>query len=101
MFNDIYGGKKILVTGFAGVKGSWLCLWLRRLGAEVIGYGHQPSTSPNHHDLLGIAVPDSGTNLLDYTRLSLVMADMQPDLIFHLASKTVVNLSFEQPREYF
>jgi len=101
MFNGIYEGKKILVTGHAGTKGSWLCLWLTRLGAEVIGYGHQPSTFPNHHDLLGIDVPDSGTNLLDYMGLSLVMADTKPDLIFHLASKTVVNLSFEQPREYF
>jgi CDP-glucose 4,6-dehydratase len=102
MFNDAYRGKRILVTGHAGVKGSWLCHWLCKLGAEVTGYGHHPSTAPNHHTLLGemIIPPDRG-DLLDLQQFRNFMSKVKPDLIFHLASKTVVNLSFEQPREYF
>jgi len=101
MFGDCYRGKKILVTGHAGTKGSWLCLWLKRLGAEVIGYGKPPSTQPNHYSLLGNTDVNENLNLLDYGLLAFVIKDSKPDLIFHLASKTVVNLSFEQPREYF
>jgi CDP-glucose 4,6-dehydratase len=95
MFNDAYRGKKVLVTGCAGLKGSWLCLWLKRLGAEVIGFGHIPS-GLSHHELVGGDWP--------HIQDTLCMDDMcgsEPDLIFHLASKTVVNLSFKYPREYF
>jgi CDP-glucose 4,6-dehydratase len=103
---DIYRGKTVLVTGACGTKGSWLCLWLRRLGAEVIGYGHQPNTEPNHYDLLTprterLCKTTYEMSLLDYGDISSVLQVNGPDLIFHLASKTVVNLSFEQPREYF
>lgn len=112
MFNDIYRGKKILVTGHCGTKGSWLCLWLKRLGCEVIGYGRPPSTEPNHFELLGNSIPGAiqlnkylwhgqGMDLRNLEFLSDMMESTEPDLIFHLASKTVVNLSFEQPREYF
>jgi CDP-glucose 4,6-dehydratase len=93
---DIYKGKTVLVTGACGIKGSWLCLWLKRLGAEVIGFGHIPGDFPNHHALIEGDPPQ--------IQDMVCMDDMygyEPDLIFHLASKTVVNLSFKQPREYF
>ena len=44
-------GKKIVITGHTGFKGSWLCKWLNHLGAEVFGYSLKPSTEPNHFDL--------------------------------------------------
>ena len=47
MFNNIYQGKKVLVTGHAGFKGAWLSLWLSKLGAQVIGYSLEPPTKPN------------------------------------------------------
>jgi CDP-glucose 4,6-dehydratase len=55
---DIFHGKSVLVTGHTGFKGSWLCLWLSKLGAKVHGYSLPPDTDPNHykeariHDLL-------------------------------------------------
>ena len=53
MFKAVYNGKRVLVTGHTGFKGSWLCLWLRELGADVAGYALPPLTDPNHFELLG------------------------------------------------
>jgi len=102
MFNDIYKGKKILVTGHGGFCGSWLCFWLRRLGAQVIGYGHHPRTSPNHHTLLGgeIITPGRG-ELLDFIQLQDAMKAAAPDLIIHTAAKAIVSRTFHEPRETF
>lgn len=47
MFNNIYKGKKVLVTGHTGFKGSWLTLWLNKLGAKVCGYSLEPNTEPS------------------------------------------------------
>ena len=47
IFDNIYNGKKILVTGHTGFKGGWLSLWLNELGAEVIGYSLKPPTKPS------------------------------------------------------
>jgi CDP-glucose 4,6-dehydratase len=100
--SDTYRGRKILVTGFAGVKGVWLCHWLKRLQADVIGMGRYPATTPNHYDLLGNEYhKDEMRDLRNYENVRFAIDSNKPDLIFHLASKTVVNLSFEQPREYF
>lgn len=52
MFNDIYRGKRVLVTGHSGFKGSWLTMWLGRLGAELCGVSLPPETEPNHFRLL-------------------------------------------------
>ena len=117
MFDGIYKGKRILVTGQCGFTGSWLCLWLRRLGAEVIGYGHLPRTKPNHFALLGGA--DRKTyyytsiageprqkivylgELLNNIMLHGTMQDAMPDLVIHLAAKAIVARTFTEPRETF
>ena len=54
MFNGAYAGRKVFVTGHTGFKGSWLCLWLRALGAEPVGLALAPETTPNHWNLLGL-----------------------------------------------
>lgn len=48
MFKNIYQGKRVLVTGHTGFKGSWLCIWLKELGAEVVGYSFDPPSEPNN-----------------------------------------------------
>jgi len=104
MFGNIYEGKKILVTGHCGFKGSWISLWLRRLGAEVIGYGHPPNTEPNHHDLLNPTCSEYlqyEYDLLTYLDLRSVVMNHKPDLIIHLAAKAVVARTFDEPRETF
>lgn len=103
IFNDIYRGKKVLVTGHAGFKGSWLCFWLKKLGAEVIGYGHAPHTELSHHYLLGNPPMDS-----EYSRLDLLnkhhlnsIMGLNPDLVIHLAAKAIVARTFRNPQETF
>ena len=54
MFNDIYKGKKVFLTGHTGFKGSWLTLWLKSLGAEVLGYSLEPNTNPSMFEELRI-----------------------------------------------
>jgi CDP-glucose 4,6-dehydratase len=100
MFGNIYEGKTVLVTGNAGFKGGWLCHWLRRLGATVIGYGHPPSTEPNHHTLLGNEKPFI-RDLLEWNMLKGTIEDAKPDLVIHLAAKSIVARTFDEPRETF
>ena len=57
-FGDAYRGRRILLTGHTGFKGSWLALWLTRLGAIVTGVALPPETSPNHWDLLGLDIAE-------------------------------------------
>jgi len=52
LFNRVYEGKTVLVTGHTGFKGSWLTLWLLTMGAKVIGYSLKPNTNPNHYELI-------------------------------------------------
>jgi CDP-glucose 4,6-dehydratase len=101
MYQDIYRGKRILVTGHCGFKGSWLVHWLKRLGAEVVGYGHPPNTEPNHFELLGHHSGGEGSDLRDIRFLLHVMREQRPDLILHLAAKAIVARTFEEPRETF
>ena len=100
MFDGIYEGKRVLVTGHAGFKGSWVCLWLKRLGAKVIGYGHPPNTEPNHHRLLG----NKGEGGMDLTKIGIlqdaIRAD-KPDLVIHLAAKAIVAKTFDEPQQTF
>jgi len=56
MFNNIYRGKRVLITGHTGFKGSWLVFWLNQLGAEILGYSLQPPTNPNHYELLKLVL---------------------------------------------
>ena len=104
MFNDIYRGKRVLVTGHAGFCGSWLCLWLERLGAKVIKYGHAPNTTPNHYTLLGNPVEPIGrlfADLLDKERLAYTIQQHKPNLVIHLAAKAILTRAFHEPQETF
>ena len=56
LFNNIYTGKKVLITGHTGFKGSWLAFWLTKMGADVTGYSLKPPTQPNHFELLDIKI---------------------------------------------
>ena len=96
---EIYEGKKVLVTGHAGYKGSWCCHWLHHLGAEVIGYGHPPNTEPNHFTLLAKEFRLSMQDLLDKDDLQETFRIYQPDLVIHLAAKVIVARTFTEPRE--
>jgi len=101
LFNNIYSGKKVFVTGHTGFKGSWLCLWLTKMGAEVIGYSQEAPTSPSHFDLLKLPVTSIIGNVLDKENLQKTIAKYQPDIVFHLAAQALVRDSYILPGETF
>ncbi len=100
-FNDSYRGKKVLITGHAGFKGSWLCLWLQALGAEVIGYSLSAPSQPNHLDLLNLDIISITGDIRDQAKLAETFATHQPDIVFHLAAQPLVRLSYKEPYETF
>ncbi|MBU1003184.1 MAG: CDP-glucose 4,6-dehydratase [Proteobacteria bacterium] len=99
MFAGIYRGKRVLVTGHTGFKGSWLCLWLEELGAQVCGYSLAPDTDPAHFPLLDLKARSEIADILDYQHLAQVMADFQPEIVFHLAAQPLVRRGYAQPLE--
>jgi CDP-glucose 4,6-dehydratase len=98
-FEDIYRNKRVLVTGHTGFKGSWLCLWLRNLGAEVVGISLAPETQPNHWDLLRLenAVDSNELDIRDCGGIAKVFQATQPEIVFHLAAQPLVRRSYRDP----
>jgi len=99
MFNGIYEGRKILVTGHTGFKGSWLSLWLKMLGAEVVGISLPPDTSPNHWDLLKLDLESNFLDIRDENQVRNQIQLIKPDMIFHLAAQPLVRRSYLEPIE--
>lgn len=100
---SFWNGKKVLVTGHTGFKGSWLCLWLQKLGAKVIGYALEAPTAPN---LFKIArIEENMTSIIDDIRnreklISVIKAN-KPEIVFHLAAQSLVRKSYANPAETF
>jgi CDP-glucose 4,6-dehydratase len=103
MFADAYRGKTVFVTGHTGFKGSWLCLWLERLGAKVVGYSLAPPTDPSLFDQAGIAgtISHQIADIRDAAALMAAVEAAQPDFIFHLAAQPLVLDSYGAPDETF
>jgi CDP-glucose 4,6-dehydratase len=100
LFNNIYEGKKVFVTGHTGFKGSWLVMWLKELGAEVCGYSLEPNTSPNMYSIcnIGEEIVSIFGDIRDEEKLYSAMNKFQPDMVFHLAAQPLVRLSYEKPK---
>lgn len=101
MFNNIYKGKKVFLTGHSGFKGSWLALWLKRLGADVFGYSLKPPTDPSHIELLGLDIEFIEADVRDLKQLKESISSFQPDIVFHLAAQPLVRDSYNDPVETF
>lgn len=104
MFNNEYKNKTVLVTGHTGFKGSWLSLWLHHLGAKVVGYSDEPPTTPSNFEVCQLEEllhDHQAGDIRDQTRVNRIVADYQPDVIFHLAAQPLVRLSYDCPRETF
>lgn len=104
MFHRTFSGKTVLITGHTGFKGSWLCLWLHRLGARVVGCALDPPTNPSNFELSKIE-PLLHEHVLADIRDSGVVSELvrrtKPDFIFHLAAQPLVRESYCSPRETF
>jgi CDP-glucose 4,6-dehydratase len=100
IFNNFYKGKRVLVTGHTGFKGSWLSIWLNELGAEVIGVGLEPFSERDNFVLSGIGKKikaDIRADIRDREQLKQIFAKYQPEIVFHLAAQPLVRLSYEIP----
>ena len=99
-FNNVFKGKTVLVTGHTGFKGSWLSIWLRELGADVIGYALEPYTKNDNFVAakLGSKIKSNIGDIEDYDRLKRVFDEYQPEIVFHMAAQSLVRLSYKQPK---
>ena len=104
VFNNFYKGKKVLVTGHTGFKGSWLSIWLHELGAEVVGVGLEPYSEKDNFVLSGIGKKikaDIRGDIRDGEKMKEIFAQYQPEIVFHLAAQPLVRLSYEIPVETY
>lgn len=97
LFGNIYCGRRVLITGHTGFKGSWLALWLTELGADVVGVALPPDSEPNHWDLLQLMCPAQFIDIRDHAAVARIIADIQPEIVFHLAAQPLVRRSYREP----
>ena len=98
--SSVFKGKTVLVTGHTGFKGSWLSIWLKELGANVVGYALDPHTQEDIFVTAGLK-DKIAVNVIDDIRslgaLHSVTENYHPEIVFHLAAQPIVRLSYELP----
>jgi CDP-glucose 4,6-dehydratase len=104
LMNPIFwSGKKVLVTGHTGFKGSWLSLWLQKLGASVIGYSLPAPTDPSLFDVAHVAkdMVSIVGDIRELEHIQAVMTEHQPDIVIHMAAQPLVRYSYQHPVETY
>ena len=103
LFNSVYKGRKVLVTGHTGFKGSWLCLLLSKLGAEVYGYALDPPTKPSLfvEAKIGGLITSTIGDIRNYNLLLETLLKIEPEIIIHMAAQPLVMESYRYPRETY
>ncbi len=101
--SNFWRGKRVLITGHTGFKGGWLAIWLHRLGAKVIGIGLKPSTTPNLFNLANVheLCTSHICDIRDAEKLSILIKQAKPEIVFHLAAQPLVRESYRLPLETF
>lgn len=103
LFDNVYKKKKVLVTGHTGFKGSWLCLLLNKLDADVYGYALEPPTNPSLFN--AAKIEELMTSFLgdirDYNNLLKVMQHIEPEIVIHMAAQPLVRESYKIPVETY
>jgi CDP-glucose 4,6-dehydratase len=100
---SFWQGRKVFLTGHTGFKGSWLCLWLEKLGANVTGYALAPPTHPSLFERANVAnsVHSIFADIRDFQRLKTSIAEFRPDVVIHMAAQSVVKKGYEDPVETY
>ncbi|MEY2672332.1 MAG: hypothetical protein RLZZ508_209, partial [Actinomycetota bacterium] len=99
LFNGVFAGRRVFVTGHTGFKGSWLTQWLLELGADITGFSLEPDTEPSLFEELGLSSKISHHigDIRDIAKLEVAIKECQPEIILHLAAQPLVRLSYEDP----
>jgi CDP-glucose 4,6-dehydratase len=97
--SEFWRGKRVLLTGHTGFKGSWLTLWLQSLGAEVSGFSLDPSTEPSLFELARVheGINDQRGDLRDLGALLELIAETRPEIVLHLAAQPLVREGYRDP----
>lgn len=101
---NAFHGKTVFLTGHTGFKGSWLAIWLNKLGAKVTGYSLSPASEPNNFTASGVeALLERHIigDIRDAAHLKTALADCQPDYVLHLAAQALVRKSYTEPAATF
>jgi CDP-glucose 4,6-dehydratase len=99
LFGNVYSGRRVLITGHTGFKGSWLCFWLTILGAEVIGFSLKPPSKPDLFSILKIKeniIHNTG-DIRNAGKFIDLIKFYKPEMIFHFAAQPIVKLSYDNP----
>lgn len=98
-----WNGKRVLLTGHTGFKGSWLSLWLQSMGAQVVGYALAPPTNPSLFDVAEVGKGMSSIigDIRDLAKLQGVFAEHSPEIVIHMAAQPLVRYSYQNPVETY
>lgn len=99
MDNQFWEGKKVLVTGHTGFKGSWLSLWLQKLGAQVTGFSLDCPTTPNLFECAQVSENMNSVigDIRNLACLKKLFMEVKPEVVFHLAAQSLVRNSYDDP----
>jgi CDP-glucose 4,6-dehydratase len=103
LFGNAFRKKRVLVTGDTGFKGSWMCIWLKSLGAEVFGYALPPKSSKDNFVTTGLSekIVHQDGDIRNLDKMKAFFQKVQPEIVFHMAAQPLVLLSYENPVETF
>lgn len=101
--DSFWRGKRVFITGYTGFKGSWLCLWLHKLGAELTGYALDPPTDPSLFELCGVDkfVHSIIHDIRDLDALKIAISQARPEIVIHMAAQPLVRDSYFNPVETY
>ena len=100
---NFWQGKRVLLTGHTGFKGSWLALWLQSLGAEVTGYALAPPTKPSLFETarIGQSMTSIIGDIRDLPHIQQVFSEQKPEIVIHMAAQALVRHSYQEPVETY
>src|SRR2546425_1276424 len=103
MFDDAYRGRRVLITGHTGFKGSWMTSWLLELGAEVAGFSVDVPTSPSNFETFALRkhIRHYEGDIRNRDAFLSAVQDFRPSCVFHLAAQSLVRPSYAKPVETF